>query len=302
MWLPIQILIRSVIVERFFEIWDEVGKDRINKRREKQQLEDWLAKVPNAAPYWGTQHKDEASQEVVVQLKMILIQFDQGGFNKDKKEKTLLDIIEKSDASPPIWVEFTGAIYMNLLTGAFRDYILRLVQQFKENIVLHYVQVTQRSTQWHKINEIRYICGTTFGLVTDNLDQDGFYHVDPCACFYDTSKQAFFSGYLVGHLITYLEGEMHTDTQQHNALIECLTTAVQKDDPGMSPPDVDEYVKTHYFYPFKGDLTQTEEYRSFNQAIQESTQKIQLVSSGLWCYHLKSSNENIILALVQRKR
>jgi hypothetical protein len=262
-------------INQLLAVWEQVGKGRYNYLYEKGQLTDWLQRAPLPATYqrW-LPNPDEAAGQVVVQLKMILRQFDQGGITNEKKEKVILEIIEKSNACPPTWVEFTSAIYMNLLTGGFRDYVLRLVQQFKENIVLHYVQVILGGGQWHKINAIRYVYGSSLGLVTDNLDKDNYYHVDPCDCFNPQFEEAFYGGYSAPEVVCYLEGEMHTDAQQHDELIQFLTAAAQKDHPGLSIFDLDAYVKATYFHPFKGDLTKSPVYQDYDRQMEKSRAKM----------------------------
>ena len=271
-------------LNQLVSIWDEVGKGRRTYRQERTTLQEWIQKAPASASYYKFSEWEArvtAAQQVTTQIKLILQKLDKGGYTSDKKEKILLEIIEKARTCPATWVEMSHGIYMDLLTGGFQDYILRLVQRFKEGLIVEDVQIHQASISWHRLNVFRYIHGSAFGLVTDNLDLDVDYQVDLCDYFDETLKRVVLGGYRFDALVTHLEMEMHKDKEQHENILACLKTAAQKDDPGMSPPDVDEYVKTHYFYPFKGDLTQTEEYRSFDQAIQVATQKIQELKKEL---------------------
>lgn len=268
---------------KLLDHWAEVGKDRATYQQERLQLARWILVAPTPAPYaqWRCADPEGAAKQVEHQLKMILRELDKP-ISNDKKIKTLLDIIEKSSACAPTWVEFTDAIYMSFVSGDFRDYVLRIVQQFKENLVLNYIQVQGGGFTWHSINAVRAFWGSSLGLRAQS-ENDPYSCILDALCMTDFSDK-FYSGYRLDRLVNFLEGEMHVDTQQHQDLIQFLIVACKKDRSDLNGSDLDEFVKETFFHAFGGDLTQTLQYQSFDkqaQADQAEIEKIQRTLADL---------------------
>ena len=156
-------------------LWDQLGHTRRDLNGLRNSLEELIDKSgqPNYFRYIRAKYARQASEQLRIQLKLIIKELLDGKLSFDKKEGILVEIAECAKQCSPTWLEVVNKKYQELRASAkVRNSLLKYIQKFKEEKIL---EMTQNGYQpeWHGLNYVRYHLGKELGLDRSNLQYDG---------------------------------------------------------------------------------------------------------------------------------
>lgn len=107
-------------------------------------------------------------KEVSLYLKGIVKKIQVGEVSAEKERAILLELAEAATRCYPTWLEVSAKFFaeVNGQVETVQIKLLRMVQDYKENIILGFCQ-KEANAQWHALNFIRNILGVELGLNTD---------------------------------------------------------------------------------------------------------------------------------------
>ncbi len=147
------------LVERYFLLNIPV-KDGETPGEEK------LAKLCN---FKNQIHSELSKKQLDLFLKGIVAKLESGKISPDLERAVLLELAEAATRCPPTWIEVAGKLYAKLEgreeTGEVK--LLRLVQDYKEEMIVDFLQIEAKHNHWHALNYVRNILGHELGLNTE---------------------------------------------------------------------------------------------------------------------------------------
>jgi len=217
-------------LERLVNVWDEVGKDRDDYRTIRDQLSYWITiQVPNEYQYIRIPYHQLGATKAQLQqeLSSILQLFEEDKeVSNDVKVWAIVKLVEGALAPcTPTWVETTHDVYLDLFTGSFQDKVLRIVQKYKENLLMYLMQHVKQTVSWHAINPFRQQHGRELGLVMENVNKD-----DAARAYYPDevlTKDEFLEAYRVDHLISFVQHELN-HAKRTDRIVEFLIEALER--------------------------------------------------------------------------
>lgn len=165
----------------------------------------------NASIYPNEKNKrDMFYQQLSMFLRGILQKIDSSDISKDRANDILMELAEASTVCYPTWLEVTGKIYaeVNGQVETAKVKILRLVQEYKESIILEFCQ-NEADYQWHALNFVRNILGVELGLNTSFNGFDEYVNNNDIAFGANLVKWLFMQRY-----------------ENVNRLVDCVQTMI----------------------------------------------------------------------------
>jgi hypothetical protein len=145
-----------------------LGLDDLGKETSLERLCKWI-NFQNEGIYSDDPKKREMfCKEVSVFLRGIVNKMNTGEISKDKQRDILLELAEASKRCYPTWLTMAAKLY-NEVNGRAETpevKILRMVQDYKETLILEFAQNDVSDGQWHILNFVRNILGFDLGLNT----------------------------------------------------------------------------------------------------------------------------------------
>jgi ribosomal protein S13 len=149
-------------------------------------------------------------------IKAIVKKMTMGEVSNDQKGIIVKELAEATEFCVATWVEVAGKIYFELYGNAEspETKILRLVQYYKEALILHILQV-DLNRHWHTLNKARQILGKELGL-DQTLEKFDNYAQDPN---YSASQ-------LSRYEISFIRNEFYRQYSDVNRLVEAIQTKI----------------------------------------------------------------------------
>lgn len=118
---------------------------------------------------------DEQNKQYATFIRAIVKKMGDSNFTADQKKTIVQRLIDTQNACFPTWVETAGKIYFEIYGGDdVETKILRMVQDYKEALMLHILQVDLDYSQWHTLNYARAALGDDLGLDKSLIQFDNY--------------------------------------------------------------------------------------------------------------------------------
>jgi len=163
----------------------------------------------------------------------------------EQKETILMELAEASKRCYPTWLEMSRKMlaYSHGKTETVAVKVLRMVQEYKEQIILDFCQ-NELDMDWHGVNIVRQSLGIDLGLSTDTAE------LDPYAVTGDGSifgpvliKWLFLQRYQdVNQLVAYIQAGINAQPYD-SAYHDYLLTEVKQ----MPIKEPEDYVAGHFY-------------------------------------------------------
>lgn len=179
-----------------------------------------INKIINRNYYDDNGKNNLAKAQFDVFIKAIVKKMTEVGptaLTNDQKGAIVERLANAADLCLATWVEVSGKIYFEIYGNAdsAESKILRLVQDYKEAIILQILQVDLNRNQWHTLNKARQIFGAEFGL-DQTLEKFDTYAHDP------NYKAALLSP----SDVDYIRNEFYRQYSDVNRLVEAVQTKI----------------------------------------------------------------------------
>ncbi len=166
-----------VLVGKFIDI--NTIKGKFNKSQQSKlenlgRLCEWTV-IKNDNIYPNDYRKRELfCKQLSIYLKNIVKKIDSNEVSNDKTLSILSELAEASTRCYPTWLEVARRLCdeVNGKEESVEIKLLRLVQEYKESIILEFSQ-KEVNSEWHALSYVRNILGDELGLNTAKLDVYG---------------------------------------------------------------------------------------------------------------------------------
>lgn len=159
----------------------------------------------------------EPQKQYAIFVKAIIKKMMEGNLTQDQKVTIVKRLAEATTHCFPTSVETAGKIYFELYGGDDVDTkILRMVQDYKESIILEILEVDLNYSQWHVLNHARAALGSELGLDKSLVEFDG---------------NTRYWGYLSPGTVMFVRDMFYQRYANVNHLVEAVQTRIN-----MSPP------------------------------------------------------------------
>lgn len=157
---------------------------KFRQRNPRDNRINSLIHLCNLAALGLRPHSDLFSRQLSIYLKGIIRKMESGEISADKENDILKELAEASTRCRPTWLEVAARLYAEVHGQAetVDVKLLRLIQEFKEAIILDYSQ-NEMGSQWHALNIARNLFGRELGLNTNLSSNDPYGQGDATSAF-----------------------------------------------------------------------------------------------------------------------
>lgn len=174
--------LKKIHLNQLVTKWMAIGKKRADYDEIRHALAEFVinAEIPSKFNYVPGRFQKEASELLVAQLRLVLMNFDK--LSKDEQINALLELAEAGKKCPPTWLEVSAKIYKETCGyPGIEDKMRQYIQMIKEDILRFEIEkegLINRDFhryEWHVLEFARHMIGIKWGLDRTNLHLDNAY-------------------------------------------------------------------------------------------------------------------------------